>query len=287
MGTAASVAVAVIFSLAYIGMSYLRDGLFGYNYVASYRLMGGVALYLLTAFVTSGIVRELRGLQLNVQNHVREIERSAILRRYLPQQVAEGMIASGDDSLLQTHRREITVVFGDLRGFTAFAEVGEPEIVMSVLAEYHGAIGSVLNQFGGTLGQFSGDGWMVYFNDPVPIPDHVGKAVRMSVALRERIGELVRQWQRHGYELDFGIGIAVGYATLGMIGYEGRHDYSAIGTVANVASRLADEATGGQILVTREVSALVERIVQTESLGDLLLKGFLKPVPALNIVALK
>lgn len=227
------------------------------------------------------------GLQQKVQEHVREIERSRMLRRYLPQQVADAVIASGDESLLHTHRREITVVFGDLRGFTAFAETGEPEVVMSVLSEYHGAVGELISKFAGTLEQFSGDGWMVYFNDPLPTPDHTARAVRMSVALRERIGELARQWRRHGYELDFGIGIAIGYATLGTIGFEGRHDYGAIGTVANLASRLSDEAKGGQILVNQRVDALVDEIAETQPVGDLHLKGFLKPVAAFNVIGLK
>jgi class 3 adenylate cyclase len=237
---------------------------------------------------SSSALRSLnQGLEEKVQEHVREIERSRMLRRYLPQQVADAVIASGDESLLQTHRREITVVFGDLRGFTAFAETGEPEVIMGVLAEYHGAVGEQISKFAGTLEQFSGDGWMVYFNDPLPVADHPARAVRMSVALRERIGELARQWRRLGYELDFGIGIAIGYATLGTIGFEGRHDYGAIGTVANLASRLSDEAKGGQILVSQRVSVLVEGIVETEPVGELQLKGFLKPVSAYNVVALK
>lgn len=237
------------------------------------------------------LLEELRtlnaGLQQTVQEHVREIERSRMLRRYLPQQVADAVIASGDESLLQTHRREITVVFGDLRGFTAFAETGEPEVVMSVLGEYHGAVGEFISRYAGTLEQFSGDGWMVYFNDPLPVPDHTAQAVRMSIALRERIGELARRWRRHGHELDFGIGIAIGYATLGTIGFEGRHDYGAIGTVANLASRLSDEAKGGQILVTQRVDALVEEIAETQPVGEFHLKGFLKPVAAFNVVGLK
>ncbi len=227
------------------------------------------------------------GLQQQVQDHVREIERSRMLRRYLPQQVADAVIASGDESLLQTHRREITVVFGDLRGFTAFSETGEPEVVMGVLREYHGAVGELISRYSGTLEHFAGDGWMVYFNDPLPVPEHPAQAVRMAVAMRDRVGELARGWRRLGFELDFGVGIAIGYATLGEIGFEGRHDYGAVGAVSNLAARLSDEAKGGQILVSQRVHALVEELVEAEPAGEVRLKGFLKPVVAFNIVALR
>jgi class 3 adenylate cyclase/HAMP domain-containing protein len=232
---------------------------------------------------------ELRGLneslQQRVQGAVREIERSRLLRRYLPHQVADQVIASGDESLLRSHRREITVVFGDLRGFTAFSETAEPEVVMGVLREYHGAVGDLISRYSGTLEHFAGDGWMVYFNDPLPVPDHAGQAVRMAVAMRERVGELSRQWRKLGFELDFGIGIAIGYATLGAIGFEGRQDYGAVGAVTNLAARLSTEAKAGQILVTQRVHALVEDRIDAEPAGEVVLKGFVKPVVAYNVVA--
>ena len=234
---------------------------------------------------------ELKGLNENLQQKVQEaiheIERSRMLRRYLPHQVADSIIASGDESILATHRREITVLFCDLRGFTAFSETAEPEVVMRVLAQYHQAVGELIQRFQGTLEHFAGDGVMVYFNDPIPVPDHPQRAARMSVAMRERVGELAKQWRKLGFELDFGVGVAIGYATLGTIGFEGRHDYGAIGSVTNLASRLSDEAKGGQILVSQRVQALVEDIAETEPVGSLPVKGFLKPVSAFNVVALK
>lgn len=227
------------------------------------------------------------GLQQKVQEHVREIERSRMLRRYLPQQVVDAVIASGDESIMQTHRREITVVFGDLRGFTAFSETAEPEVVMGVLREYHGAVGELIARFSGTLEHFAGDGWMIYFNDPLPVADHPAQAVRMAVAMREHVGELARRWRKLGFELDFGVGIAIGYATLGTIGFEGRHDYGAIGSVTNLAARLSAEAKGGQILVTQRVFALVEDLIEAEPAGEVLLKGLMKPVVAYNVVRLR
>jgi len=238
----------------------------------------------------AGLYEELRhlneGLAQKVQEHVHEIERSRMLRRYLPQQVADAVIASGDESLLQTHRREITVVFGDLRGFTAFSETSEPEVVMGVLREYHGAVGELISRYSGTLEHFAGDGWMVYFNDPLPVPDHPAQAVRMAVGMRERVAELSRGWRKLGYDLDFGVGIAMGFATLGTIGFEGRHDYGAIGSVGNLASRLSGEAKGGQILVSQRVQALIEDIAVTEPIGTVELHGFSRPVPAYNVVSL-
>ena len=227
------------------------------------------------------------GLQQRVHDAVREIERSRLLRRYLPHQVADQVIASGDESLLRSHRREITVVFGDLRGFTAFSETAEPEVVMGVLREYHGAVGELISRYSGTLEHFAGDGWMVYFNDPLPVPDHAAQAVRMAIAMRQRVGELSRAWRKLGFELDFGIGIAIGYATLGAIGFEGRQDYGAIGAVTNLSARLSAEAKGGEILVTQRVQALVEDLVEAERVADVVLKGFGKPVVAFNVVRLR
>nr|MBA2450263.1 GAF domain-containing protein [Chloroflexota bacterium] len=184
-------------------------------------------------------------LEARVSQQVEELERVGRLRRYLSPQLADLIVSSGDESILESHRRLITVVFCDLRGFTAFAETAEPEEVTGVLAEYHAAMGALIHRFGGTLDRFAGDGIMVFFNDPVPQPDHAERAVGMACAMRERAADLARGWRRAGYELGFGVGIAMGHATLGRIGFEGRYDYTAIGTVANLAARLCDEAGGG------------------------------------------
>ena len=188
---------------------------------------------------------------------------------------------------MESHRREITVIFCDLRGFTAFSETAEPEEVMGVLREYHAAMGNLIFQFEGTLERFAGDGLMVFFNDPLPCPDPAPRAVRMALAMRQRVGELAGTWRKHGYQLDFGVGIAMGYATLGKIGFEGRFDYGAVGSVTNLASRLCDEARGGQILLSQRVYAQVEELVEAEPVGELTLKGFRRPVPAYNVLRLK
>jgi class 3 adenylate cyclase len=179
------------------------------------------------------------------------------------------------------------VVFCDLRGFTAFSETAEPEEVMGILNGYHAAMGELIFRFEGTLERFAGDGLMVFFNDPLPCTDAPMRAVSMAVAMREQAAELSRAWRKHGHELGFGVGIALGYATLGKIGFEGRFDYGAIGTVTNLASRLCDDARAGQILVSQRVFAMVEDEVEAEPLGDLTLKGFLKPVRAFNVLDLK
>jgi class 3 adenylate cyclase len=179
------------------------------------------------------------------------------------------------------------VAFGDLRGFTAFAETAEPEEVIGVLQEYYSALCCLIHQFQGTLQHFTGDGLMVFFNDPVPCSDPAARAVRMAVAMRQRVNELGGTWRKLGYELDFGIGIAEGYATLGKIGFEGQFTYTAIGPVANLAARLCAEARGGQILISRRVFALVEDFVETEPVGELVLKGFHKPVLAFDVMRLK
>jgi class 3 adenylate cyclase len=228
-----------------------------------------------------------RTLEQRVAAQLAELERVGRLKRFLSPQLAELIVSAGDEKLLESHRREITVVFCDLRGFTAFAETAEPEELMRVLREYHGAMGTLIFQFEGTLERFAGDGLMVFFNDPLPCSDPAARAVRMAVAMRQRVGELTGAWRKRGYQLDFGVGIALGYATLGKIGFEGRFDYGAIGTVTNLASRLCEEARGGQILVSQRVHAAVEELAEAESLGDLALKGFLKPVPAFNVVGLR
>ena len=228
-----------------------------------------------------------RTLEARVQQQVDELERVGRLRRYLAPQLAEAIVSSGDESLLESHRRQITVVFCDLRGFTAFAESAEPEEVMGVLGAYHAALGELIFRFEGTLERFAGDGLMVFFNDPLPIPDHAERAVRMAVAMRERVGELAAGWRKLGYELGFGVGIAQGYATLGKIGFEGRYDYAAIGTVTNLAARLCGDAAEGQILIAQRLHAALEALVEAEPIDPLTLKGFLRPVPAYAVVALK
>jgi class 3 adenylate cyclase/CheY-like chemotaxis protein len=226
-------------------------------------------------------------LERRVAEQVDELERVGRLRRFLAPQLAEAIVSAGDEAALASHRRQITVVFCDLRGFTAFAETAEPEEVMTVLSEYHAALGELIYRFGGTIEHFAGDGVMVFFNDPLPQSDHVERAVRMAVAMRERVGQLARGWRRQGHALDFGVGIALGYATLGRIGFEGRFDYAAIGTVTNLAARLCGEAAGGQILVSQRVQAAVEGLVEGEELGELTLKGFLRPVAAYNLIGLR
>lgn len=225
-------------------------------------------------------------LQARVQQQVEELERLSRLRRFLSPQLAELIVSSGDDKLLDSHRREIAVVFCDLRGFTAFAETAEPEEVMGVLGEYHEALGALIFRFEGTLGHFAGDGLMVFFNDPFPCPDPAAQAVRMTVAMREQMGELTASWRKRGYDLGFGAGVALGYATLGKIGFEGRFDYGSIGTVVNLASRLCDEAVAGQILVSQRVYTAVEGLVEAQRMEDFSLKGFHRPVPAFQVLRL-
>jgi len=228
-----------------------------------------------------------RTLEQKVAEQLGELERVGRLRRFLSPQLAELIISKGDEEFLESHRREITVVFCDLRGFTAFSETGEPEEVMEVLREYHEAMGTLIFRFEGTLERFAGDGLMVFFNDPLPCPDPSSRAVKMAIAMRECAGELCAKWRKRGHLLDFGAGIAQGYATLGKIGFEGRFDYAAIGTVTNLASRLCDEAQAGQILISQRVYAAVEKSVKVEPVGDLALKGFHRPIPVFEVLELK
>jgi len=195
------------------------------------------------------------------------------------------MIVSGDaEDPLTSHRREVTVVFLDLRGFTSFAETAEPEEVMGVLREYHAEMGRLILEHEGALERFTGDGMMIFFNDPVPVSDAPARAVRMAVAMRQRVDELLVRWRKRGYALDFGVGIAQGYATIGAIGFEGRLEHGAIGAVTNLAARLCGEAKPGQILVAQRVLAAVEDLVEVEPVGELGLKGFHRPVPAYNVL---
>jgi adenylate cyclase len=198
-------------------------------------------------------------------------------------QLAELIVSQGEEKILESHRREIVVVFCDLRGYTAFTETAEPEEVLDFLREYHGALGPLVSQFEGTLDQFSGDGIMVFFNDPVPTPDPAERAVNMAMAMREAAGELIVSWRRRDRELGFGAGIAQGYATLGQIGFSERSGYTAIGTVCNLAARLRAEAKDGQILISGRVAAAVEKAVPLEDLGSLSLKGLSQPVSAFNV----
>jgi class 3 adenylate cyclase len=225
-----------------------------------------------------------RTLEKKVTDQVAELERVGRLKRFLSPQLVELMVSSGDEGFLASHRREITVVFCDLRRFTAFSETEEPEEVMEVLREFHEAMGTLIFRFEGTLERFAGDGLMVFFNDPLPCPDAATRAVRMAVAMRDCMGELTAKWRNRGYDLDFGVGIAQGYATLGKIGFEGRFDYAAIGTVTNLASRLCDEARGGQILISQRVYAAVEELMEVEPVGELTLKGLHRPVSAYDVL---
>ena len=227
-----------------------------------------------------------RELERRVTEQVEQLERLGRLRRFLSPQVAELVVSSGDDSILESHRREITVVFCDLRGFTAFAETVEPEDVMVVLAEFHGAVGDLVHRFEGTLERFTGDGVVVFFNDPIPCEDAPQQATRMAVAIRSRVGQLAEGWRRKGYDIELGIGIAQGHATLGRIGFEGRSDYAAIGSVTNLAARLCAEATAGQILISQRVHSATEDMVTADAVGDLTLRGFSRPTTAFNVIGL-
>jgi class 3 adenylate cyclase/CheY-like chemotaxis protein len=227
-----------------------------------------------------------RTLVQRVNEQLSEIERVSRLKRFLAPQVAELILSSGDDKLLTSHRRDVAVVFCDLRGFTAFAETAEPEEVMTILREYHDCLGALIHRHEGTLERFAGDGLMILFNDPLPCPDPSVRAVRLAVEMRDGVAGLAEKWRRHGHDLGFGIGIAYGFATLGRVGFEGRSDYTAIGTVTNLAARLCAEARAGQILVDGKVHAAIEALATTEPVGELTLKGFHRPVRAFNVSAL-
>ena len=222
-------------------------------------------------------------LEARVNAQLEELQRMNRLRRFLSPQVAELVINSGDDSILGSHRREIVVVFCDLRGFTAFAESSEPEEVMAVLSEYHAALGELIFRYQGTLERFTGDGLMVFFNDPIPLDKPAGRAVEMALAMRDQVRILAEGWSRIGHDLGFGVGIAQGYATLGRIGYEGRFDYAAIGSVTNLAARLCAEAGAEQVLVSQRVFSAVEDVAAGELVGALELRGFSRPIRAFSV----
>ena len=229
-----------------------------------------------------------RSLGEKVKQQVKELERVNRLKRYLSPQSAETILRGNEDFLeMKSHRREITVVFLDLRGFTAFSDSTEPEEVMEVLRGYHAAMGKLISDFEGTLERFAGDGIMVFFNDPIPCADHTEKAVRMALAMQSRAEELRIEWLKKGYGLDLGIGMTAGYATLGNIGFEGRMDYGAIGNVTNLAARLCSEAKPRQILTNQRTLSKIENLVEYEFVEELQLKGVSRPVAAFNIVKLK
>jgi adenylate cyclase len=221
-----------------------------------------------------------------VEEQVAEIERIGRLKRFLAPQVAQ-LVSSGDERVLESHRREVTIVFCDLRDFTPFSETAEPEEVITVLREYHETLGALIDKFEGTIERFAGDGLLVLFNDPLPCADPSARAVRMAVEMCEQVAKLAVGWRSQGHELGFGIGIAHGYATLGCVGFEGRFQYSATGTVPNLASRLCDQARNGQILVDAKVHAQVKGLAEMESVGELSLKGFHRPVKVFNVRGLQ
>jgi adenylate cyclase len=228
-----------------------------------------------------------RTLEERVRAQVEELERLRRLRRFLSPQLTDAIVSSGDDSILQSHRRQVAMFFADLRGWTGFVDAVEPEELMRVLGEFHGTIGGLVRRFDATVGFLEGDGVQLFFNDPIEVPDAALRAVRLGCALREEMAELTPRWRKRGYDLDFGAGIALGYATCGEIGFEGRSDYAAIGAVTNLASRLADEAAAGQILMSQRLYAEVEDDVEVEPVGEFTLKGFGRPVAAFNVVAVR
>jgi class 3 adenylate cyclase/CheY-like chemotaxis protein len=223
-------------------------------------------------------------LEQRVAEQLVQIERVSRLKRFLSPQIAELILSSSTYEALASHRRQVTIVFGDLRGFTAFAEIAEPEEVMAVMREYHAALGSLIHEFEGTLERFLGDGIMVIFGDPIPCPDPCARAVQMAVAMRDRLSELSSKWRHERHELGFGVGIAYGYATLGAIGFEGRSEYSAIGTVVNLAARLCAQACDGQILIDSKVRAALDGRATAEPVGELTLKGLHRPIAVYNVL---
>jgi class 3 adenylate cyclase len=226
-----------------------------------------------------------RTLEARVAEQVEELARMARLRRFLSPTLAEVVMERGD-SVLESHRRELAVLFADLRGWTDFSSGTEPEEVMSVVGSYHASMGELILKYEATVGWFAGDGLMVWFNDPIPCDDPAARAVRMAVEMREAMSALTASWRKRGHELDFSIGVALGYATIGRIGFEGRYDYGAVGSVLNLASRLCDAAEPGQILIGPRVLAEVEQLVEATPLGALELKGFGRPIEAFAVTAL-
>jgi DNA-binding SARP family transcriptional activator/class 3 adenylate cyclase len=226
-----------------------------------------------------------RTLEGRVEAQVLELEQTRKLRRFLSPQLADAVVSSGDDSILRSHRRKVAMLFADLRGWTSFVDAVEPEELMQVLGEFHHTIGGLVQRFDATVGFLEGDGVQLFFNDPHEVPDAPLRAIRFACALREEMAELTPVWRKRGYELDLGVGIALGYATCGEVGFEGRSDYAAIGAVTNLASRLADEATARQVLIPQRLYAEIEADVEVEPVGEFMLKGFRRPILAFNVLA--
>jgi class 3 adenylate cyclase len=226
-------------------------------------------------------------LEQRVAAQLGEIERIGRLKRFLAPSLAELIVSSGDESILQSHRRDIAALFCDMRGFTAFAETAEPEELLELLHNYHATLVPLIQSFEGTLDRFAGDGLMVFFNDPLPCPNPAERAVQLAVGMREAMARLAEEWQRRGHAIGFGVGIAQGFATLGQIGFKDRFDYSAIGTVVNTAARLSDAAADGQILVTSRVAGAVRAFAELADIGPLKVKGLSRPIAVLNVVALQ
>lgn len=226
-------------------------------------------------------------LEERVATQLSDIERMGRLKRFLAPALAELIVSSGKEHILESHRRDIAVLFCDLRGFTAFAESAEPEEVMALLHDYHQALVPLIQAFEGTLDRFVGDGLIVYFNDPLPCPNPAERAVRLSVAMREAVAAISEAWRRRDYEIGFGIGVAQGFATLGQIGVEGRFDYTAIGTVINTAARLCQAAKDGQILVTSRVAAAVVETMEVRDVGTLTIRGLKRPLAISNVEGLR
>ncbi len=224
-----------------------------------------------------------RTLEQRVAEGVSQLDRLGRLKRFFSPSVVELLLSGSAEDPLKSHRREIAAVFLDLRGFTTFTETSAPEDVMGVIGEYHEAMGELVMVHGGTVERFAGDGIMIFFNDPVQVDNPTGKAVKMAIAMQERFATLAQGWQKRGYEIAMGIGVAQGYATIGAIGFEGRRDYGAIGTVTNLAARLCGEAGGGQILISQRVQGLVADFAKTDPIGELSLKGFHRPVMAYSV----
>jgi adenylate cyclase len=234
---------------------------------------------------TSELEEWNRTLEARVDEQVVELEQMNRLRRFLSPTLAEVIVSQGE-SVLESHRREIATLFADLRGWTSFSATTEPEEVMKIIAEFHNRMGELILRYEATVGWFAGDGLMVWFNDPIPCDDPAARAVRMAVEMREAMSELTAKWRKRGHELDFGVGIAQGHATLGQIGFEGRSDYTAIGSVTNLAARLCGAAAPRQILISQRVYTAAEDIVVADSVGELALRGFSRPARAYNVLGL-
>ncbi len=232
---------------------------------------------------TAELAQWNRTLEARVDEQVEELEKMNRLRRFLSPTLAEVIVSQGE-SVLESHRREIATLFADLRGWTSFSATTEPEEVMKIIGEFHNRMGELILRYEATVGWFAGDGLMVWFNDPIPCDDPAARAVRMAVEMREAMSELTAKWRKRGHELDFGVGIALGYATLGRIGFDGRYDYGAVGSVMNLAARLCSEAKSGQIVISERVYSELEELLEAEPVGELTLKGFMKPVAAYNVL---